>query len=236
MRLLVSPMNLEEARAALTGGADILDVKNPREGSLGANFPWNIRAVAELAAGWIPVSATIGDLDYKPGTASLAALGAAFSGADYIKAGLLGAKTAEQAGEMLKGIVKAVKDFDPQKKVVAAGYSDYERAGCLSPQLLARAAEEAGAEVVMVDTAIKDGRSTFEFMSHRELEEFVASGRARGLEVAVAGNIGFQHLEMLRQIDPDILGVRSIVCGGDRSSSIKAELVERLKLALSANP
>jgi uncharacterized protein (UPF0264 family) len=236
MRLLVSPMNLEEARAALEGGADILDVKNPKEGSLGANFPWNIRAVAELAAGRVPVSATIGDLDYKPGTASLAALGAASSGADYIKAGLLGAKTAEQAGEMLEGIVRAVKDFDPQKKVVAAGYSDYRRAGCLSPRLLARAAEEAGAEVVMVDTALKDGRSTFEFMSHGELEEFVARGRARGLEVAIAGNIGFQHLEMLRQIDPDILGVRGIVCGGDRSSSIRRELVERLKRALSANP
>jgi hypothetical protein len=236
MRLLVSPMNLEEARSALTGGADILDVKNPKEGSLGANFPWNIRAVAELAKGRVPVSATIGDLDYKPGTASLAALGAAFSGADYIKAGLLGAKTADQAREMLEGIVRAVKDFDPQKKVVAAGYSDYERAGCLSPLLLAGAAKQAGAEVVMVDTAIKDGKSTFEFMSQGDLEEFVALGRGYGLEVAVAGNIGFQHLEMLLRIDPDILGVRGIVCGGDRSSSIKAELVKRLKLALSANP
>jgi uncharacterized protein (UPF0264 family) len=236
MRLLVSPMNLEEARAALAGGADILDVKNPKEGSLGANFPWKIRAVAELAAGRVPISATIGDLDYKPGTASLAALGAASSGADYIKAGLLGARTAEQAREMLEGIVRAVKDFDPRKKVVAAGYSDYKRAGCCSPLLLAAAAEQAGADVAMVDTAMKDGRSTFEFMSQGELEEFVASGRSCGLEVAIAGNIGFQHLEMLGQIDPDILGVRGIVCGGDRSSSIRRELVERLKLAVAADP
>jgi uncharacterized protein (UPF0264 family) len=236
MRLLVSPMNLEEARAALAGGADILDVKNPKEGSLGANFPWNIRAVAELAAGRVPISATIGDLEYKPGTASLAALGAASSGADYIKAGLLGARTAEQAREMLEGIVRAVKDFDPCKKVVAAGYSDYKRAGCCSPLLLTSAALQAGADVVMVDTAIKDGRSTFEFMSPGELEGFVARGRACGLEVAIAGNIGFQHLEMLGQIDPDILGVGGIVCGGDRSSSIRRELVERLKLAIAADP
>jgi len=74
MRLLVSPMNIEEACAAIEGGADILDVKNPKEGSLGANFPWAIRAVVDLAAGRMPVSATIGDLDFKPGTASLAAL------------------------------------------------------------------------------------------------------------------------------------------------------------------
>ena len=110
MRLLVSPMNLEEARAAMAGGADILDVKNPKEGSLGANFPWAIREVAKLAEGRVPVSATIGDLEYKPGTASLAALGAAVSGADYIKAGLLGVKTADQASDMLGSIVQAVKE------------------------------------------------------------------------------------------------------------------------------
>ena len=104
MRLLVSPMNMEEAHAALAGGADILDVKNPKEGSLGANFPWVIRSVADLARGKVPVSATIGDMEFKPGTASLAALGAASSGADYVKAGLLGVKTCDQAEEMLKAI------------------------------------------------------------------------------------------------------------------------------------
>jgi hypothetical protein len=109
-------MNIVEAQAALAGGADILDVKNPKEGSLGANFPWAIRAVADLAKGQVPVSATIGDLEFKPGTASLAALGAAVSGAEYVKAGLLGVKTPSQAEEMLVGIVRAVKDFDAGKK------------------------------------------------------------------------------------------------------------------------
>ena len=133
MRLLVSPMNTEEAQAALAGGADIIDVKNPKEGSLGANFPWAIRAVADLAKGRVPVSATIGDLEFKPGTASLAALGAAVSGADYVKAGLLGVKTPAQAEEMLQGIVRAVKDYDPEKKVVASGYSDYDGPGPSRP-------------------------------------------------------------------------------------------------------
>ncbi|MDM7912727.1 MAG: (5-formylfuran-3-yl)methyl phosphate synthase [Methanotrichaceae archaeon] len=222
----------DRARAALAGGADILDVKNPKEGSLGANFPWAIRAVVDLARGKVPVSATIGDLNYKPGTASLAALGAAISGADYIKAGLLGVKTQEQAEEMLNGIVKAVKDFDSCKKVVAAGYSDYARADCVSPMLLPAAAARAGADLVMVDTAIKDGRSTFEFMSEETLREFISLGHAEGLEVALAGTIGFEHLEVLKGLNPDIIGVRGIVCGGDRRSAIRAELVERLKQAI----
>ncbi|MDD1751796.1 MAG: (5-formylfuran-3-yl)methyl phosphate synthase [Methanotrichaceae archaeon] len=232
MRLLVSPMNIEEARAALLGGADILDVKNPKEGSLGANFPWAIREVADLSRGRVPVSATIGDLDYKPGTSSLAALGAAVSGADYIKAGLLAIKTTHQAEEMLEAIVKAVKDLDSNKKVVAAAYSDYQRVGSISPLILPEVAKRTGAEVVMVDTAIKDGRSTFEFMDHIKLMDFISSAHSCELEVAIAGAIGFQHLEILERLQPDIIGVRGIVCGGDRLSSIKAGLVRKLKMAL----
>ncbi len=229
MRLLVSPMNIEEAHAALAGGADIIDVKNPREGSLGANFPWAIRAVADLARGRVPVSATIGDLEFKPGTASLAALGAAVSGAEYIKAGLLGVKTPLQAEEMLVGIVRAVKDYDPQKKVVASGYSDYARVGSISPLLLPAAAAAAGADLVMVDTAIKDGKPTFDFMSEHELMDFINLGHDYGLEVALAGSIDFGHLELLRRLQPDIIGVRGIVCGGDRRSAIRTELVVKVR-------
>ncbi len=229
MRLLVSPINIEEAQAALQGGADILDVKNPKEGSLGANFPWAIRAVVDLAEGRVPVSATIGDLDFKPGTASLAALGAAAAGAEFVKAGLLGVKTSDQAEEMLQGIVRAVKDFSPAKKVVAAGYSDFARAGSISPKLLPAAAAAAGADLVMVDTAVKDGRATFDFMSERDLKDFISLGHDLGLEVAVAGSIGFSHLGLLKHLNPDIIGVRGIVCGGDRKSAIRADLVKKLK-------
>jgi (5-formylfuran-3-yl)methyl phosphate synthase len=232
MRLLVSPMNMVEAEAALEGGADILDIKNPKEGSLGANFPWTIRSVADLARGRVPVSATIGDLDYKPGTASLAALGAAVSGADYVKAGLLGAKTQDQAEEMMRAIVRAVKDHDPEKKVVASGYSDYSRAGSLPPLLLPKAAARAGADLVMVDTAVKDGRPTFDFMSEADLRDFIDSGHKEGLKVAIAGSIGFGHLELLQRLEPDIIGVRGIVCGGDRQSALRSDLVKELKKSL----
>jgi len=226
-------MNMEEAHAALAGGADILDVKNPKEGSLGANFPWVIRSVADLARGKVPVSATIGDMEFKPGTASLAALGAASSGADYVKAGLLGVKTCDQAEEMLKAIVRAVKDLDPKKKVVASGYSDYLRVGSISPMLLPAAASEAGADVVMVDTAIKDGKPTFDFMGEKDLADFIELGHSNDLEVALAGSIGFPHLETLLRLQPDIIGVRGIVCGGDRRSAVKEELVVKVKSALS---
>lgn len=69
--LLISPINTQEAREAIDGGADIIDVKNPKEGSLGANFPWVIRSIREITPKDMKVSATLGDVPYKPGTVAL---------------------------------------------------------------------------------------------------------------------------------------------------------------------
>ncbi len=228
MKLLVSPINVEEAKISRLGGADIIDVKNPKEGSLGANFPWMIKAVKQVA-GNVPVSATIGDFNYKPGTASLAALGAAVAGAEYIKVGLYDIQTKEQAFDMLVNIVRSVKDYDKNKKVVASGYSDYRRINSISPFELPEIGAKAGVDIVMMDTGIKDGRSTFEFLKEQELTEFVKNARKYGLKTALAGTIKFDDIPALKRISPDIIGVRGCVCGGDRNSSIKLELVEKLK-------
>jgi (5-formylfuran-3-yl)methyl phosphate synthase len=85
MKLLVSVTDAREARAAVQGGVDIVDVKNPAEGSLGAPTPGMIARVRDTVPPELPVSAAIGDLPNLPGTAALAALGAARSGATYMK-------------------------------------------------------------------------------------------------------------------------------------------------------
>jgi len=231
MKLLVSPINLEEAKAASLGGADIIDVKNPKEGSLGANFPWMIRSIKEVI-GSREISATIGDFNYKPGTASLAALGAAVAGAEYIKVGLYDIQTREQARYLLENVVRAVKEYSKTKKVVGAGYADHKRINSISPLLLPGIAREVSLDVVMIDTGIKDGRSTFEFMTMEELKTFVSEARSLGLLTALAGTIKFSDLDSLHRISPDIVGVRGCVCGGDRNSTIKRELVAQLKAAL----
>jgi hypothetical protein len=223
MRLLVSPRDIDEAKRSLA--ADIIDVKRPAEGSLGANFPWIIRAITEISAK--PVSAAIGDFDFRPGGASLTAYGAAHAGADFVKVGLMFDGTG-RAEEFIIAVVRAVKEEFPEKKVVIASYSDYERLGTISPFAMAPLAASAGADVAMVDTGIKDGRSTFEFMNEESLAEFTEMNRDAGLMTAVAGSLGFEHLSALKRIDPDIIGVRGMVCGGNRDSQIREELVDQL--------
>jgi uncharacterized protein (UPF0264 family) len=86
---------------------------------------------------------------------------------------------------------------------------------------------DAGADVAMIDTGIKDGRSAFEFMDEVALIQFVEQNRELGLQTAIAGSLKFEDLDAVKRIDPDIIGVRGMVCGGDRSATIRAELVER---------
>ncbi|HQA81506.1 MAG TPA: (5-formylfuran-3-yl)methyl phosphate synthase, partial [Methanoregulaceae archaeon] len=86
----------------------------------------------------------------------------------------------------------------------------------------------AGADVAMVDTGRKDGKSTFEFMDEEELAEFAGMNRDAGMQTALAGSLCFEHIPALKRINPDIIGVRGMVCGGNRNSTIQEDLVIRL--------
>lgn len=229
MKVLISPVSYEEAASIIDSGVDIIDVKNVNEGSLGAQFPWRTRAVVELTSRHgIKTSATLGDLPFKPGTAALAALGAATTGVSYIKAGLHGVTTYEQACAMMDAVRSAVRMVSDTADVVAAGYADWRRFGGLNSEDLVRAARDTQCDVVMVDTAIKDGRDLFDSMSMDELRDFVQQAKAADLAVALAGSLKFDHAERLTELDPTIIGVRGAVCEGkDRSSAIAPEKTRR---------
>lgn len=225
MKVLISPVDTQEALVAWQCGTDIIDVKNIKEGSLGANFPWVIREVIEAVGSSEAVfSATLGDLPHKPGTAALAALGAVTSGVTYIKAGLHGSRTVAEGAELMRGVVRACKDVNPAVTVVTAGYADYRRFDGLSPQQLVEIAVESGSDMVMVDTYIKDGKTLLDALTLEEITAFVAAAHAAGLKVALAGSIRAEHLADLAATGADIVGVRGAVCGSyDRSTTIDPE-------------
>ncbi len=153
MKLLISPANVKEAAEAIAGGADIMDVKNPQEGALGANFPWVIKQIKELAPKNVEVSCALGDVPNLPGSVSLAALGAATLGVDYVKVGLYGFKTAKEAVYLLENVNRAAKECNPKIKVAAAGYADAQRIDSLNPLQIPEIASKAHVDVAMIDTA-----------------------------------------------------------------------------------
>lgn len=213
MKLLVSVVNKKEALEAIKGGAHIIDVKNPKEGSLGANFPRVTKQVKEIVPNNVEVSATIGDLPNLPGTASLAALGATASGADYVKAGLFGVKTLAEATILMREVCSAVKDYNNASKVIAAGYADFKKVGCLNPLRLPQVAYNAEADGVIIDVKIKDSESRlFDLLDDRELKRFVDEAHDSNLIAALAGSLDRQHVPRLYDLRADVIGVRKAVC------------------------
>ncbi len=233
MKLLVSVVDVGEARAAATAGADIVDVKNPAEGSLGAPTPAVIVDVRAAVPAELPVSAAIGDMPNLPGTAALAALGAAQSGATFVKVGLWGVTTEPDAVALLRAVCDGVANV-PGTVVVAAAYADAGRVAHapLAPELLPGVARAAGAGACMLDTAFKDGRGLLECLSPDALTSLVADAHAAGLQVALAGALRAEDLSVVRDTGADIAGVRSAACGdGVRSGPLDAARVRALVAA-----
>jgi len=226
VQVLISPVSLEEATSIVDTDVDIIDVKNVNEGSLGAQFPWRTKKVVELTAKYgIKTSATLGDLPFKPGTAALAAYGAANTGVTYVKAGLHGLNTYEEACEMMDAVRQAVRMVSDTADVVASGYADWRRFGGLSATDLVRAARDTKCDVVMVDTALKDGKTLFDNMTFDEIKQFIDQAKDAGLAVALAGSIKFEHADVLFELDPTVIGVRGAVCedGKNRKTKISPE-------------
>jgi uncharacterized protein (UPF0264 family) len=234
MRLLVSVVDAAEARAAAAAGADIVDVKNPAEGSLGAPAPAVIAGVRAAVPAELPVSAAIGDVPNLPGTAALAALGAARSGATFVKVGLWGVSTEDDAVSLLR----AVRDAVPGTGVVAAAYADARRVPHtpLAPELLPRVASAADVAVCLLDTAVKDGLGLLEWLSPDALASLVAEAHDAGLQMALAGALRAEDLPPVRDAGADIAGVRSAACGdGRRSGPLDAARVRALVAACAAS-
>jgi len=236
MRLLVSVTNRGEAEEAIKGGAQIIDVKNPKEGSFGASFPRIIREIREITPINIELSATIGDLPNTPGTASLAALGAAVSGAQYVKAGLYGMKTIDEASLLMKEICRAVKTNGYSCKVIAAGYADYERIGSLNPSSLPTVAKISGADGVLIDTKEKTQGTLFDYLNDEELREIVDVSHSFGLIASLAGSLEKTDLLRVFRLGTDVLGIRRALCtnkdriyGKIQKNTVK-EFVESIRL------
>jgi uncharacterized protein (UPF0264 family) len=235
MKLLVSVVDEDEARAAAAAGADIVDVKNPAEGALGAPAPAVIAGVRATVPGELPVSAAIGDMPNLPGTAALAALGAARSGATFVKVGLWGVTTEDDAVALLR----AVRDAVPGTVVVAAAYADARRVAHapLAPELLPPVARAAGVGACLLDTAVKDGRGLLEWLAPDALASLVADAHAADLPVALAGALRAEDLPVVRDTQADIAGVRSAACrDGRRTGRLDAARVRALVAACATPP
>ena len=227
MRLMISVVSAAEASQAMRAGVDLLDIKNPAEGSLGAQSPRVLSEIKKLTSGNNEISAAIGDMPNLPGTAALAALGAATCGVDYIKVGLHGPRSEAEAMLLLHEVRDAVREFN--LSIIAACYADYKLIGSLNPECLPGLAVSTKIRGCLIDTAVKNGHTLFDFMSPDALHSLVEQAHRARLLCGVAGTLREQDLPLLRDIGVDVVGLRTAVCrDGNRNGPLDPVLVHNL--------
>lgn len=231
MRLLISVAGADEARAALEGGADIIDVKDPTRGSLGAVDIEVLHAVVEAVGDSRSVSAALGDATDERAV-EVAARAAASERLAYVKVGFAGVADPARVEALLAAAVRGVRTVSMRSGVVAVAYADAARVESVPPERIIEAAERARAVGVLLDTARKDGGVLFDIMDEVVVGRWVRLAHEAALTVALAGSLRSADLATARALGADIAGVRGAACEGGRTGRISRERVAAL---VSAN-
>ena len=222
MRLLVSVATPADAVAAVAGGADIVDAKDPRRGALGAVTLPVFHAVCAAVAGAAPVSAALGDAESE-GAIVRDARAFARAGAAFVKVGFGGITDPARVTAVIEAALQATPD------VVAVAYADAASTGSAHPVDVIGAAARAGARGVLIDTADKRGPALTALVPDRDLTAWICSAHREALQVAIAGKLTAADIESLLQCGADIVGVRSAACEGGRIGTVSSRNVHALR-------
>ena len=222
---LASVRDAEEAELAIGAGADIVDLKDPAQGALGALAPGIIAACVRHVAGRAPVSATIGDRPLESDGLRAAILDTAALGVDYVKLGIFPGGGAERSLKRLAGVTAELRLI---LVLFADALPDFDAIAL---------AARIGAHGVMFDTLGKTKGALPEHMSFMGLADRIARAKAEGLIVGLAGALNARHVPSLVALQPDLLGFRGALCrDGDRTLPLDPERLAAIRALIPERP
>jgi (5-formylfuran-3-yl)methyl phosphate synthase len=223
MRLLVSVRNAVEAAAALAGGADIVDAKEPRNGALGAVSPRMLLSITAALAGAMPVSVALGDAGRDDVTGAARTAGAA--GAAFVKIGFAGIRLKREMAEH----ATAARAAASPAAVILVAYADHERADAAAPAELVTVADRTGAAWILLDTYDKTTAGLTQLMTADALRTFVGRAKSLGQVVALAGQLTLDDIETIHGAGADIVGLRGAACDDGRHGTVTVARVRALR-------
>jgi (5-formylfuran-3-yl)methyl phosphate synthase len=224
-QLLVSVRNAREAADALEGGADIIDVKEPSRGALGASDPAQIAEVLARVAGRRVVSMAAGEL-----LDSLSDEKGIPDGIRFVKFGLSQCAGGRRHWMQLFGRIGRTLPIGAQ--VVPVAYADWRDARSPAPDCVLELAALHECPLILVDTFDKSSGGLFDKWSFSSLKKFVCNSRSIGTAVALAGSLRIEDFGRAADTTADIIGVRGAVCGGKRNATLQRQLVTGASLRL----
>lgn len=223
-RLLVSVRDASEARDAVAAGADLVDLKEPRRGSLGPVDPHVARAVVAELAGRVPLSLALGELLDTASPTSGEAM-AVPPGVAFAKLGLARCAGRADWPEQLGG---AVSRLPAGTSGVAVVYADARQAQSPKSQQIIAHAARIDCRAVLVDTCHKGAGGLLSHWSLTACAEFIDQVHGAGLLAVVAGSLDAAAIARLLPLSPDYVAVRGAVCTRSRTGRLNGALVRRL--------
>ena len=231
MRLLVSVRDSREASEALTGGAGIIDAKEPSRGPLAPVDPDILRAIDRTVPASNMLSVALGDgkASALPALVREVPILTARAGLVF-KAALTDARPGAAAA-WLHATCGELANRDDRPSLVVARYVDAPPQADDMEEWIA-IASSAGARGFLVDTSDKDGAGMLRVLSVARLRAMRDAAGGAGIWFALAGGLRIEDFEEVAAIHPDVVGVRGAACIGGRAGQLSAlrvkELHERL--------
>ena len=220
---LASVSSLDEARV-VADIADVIDLKDPEAGALGALAPGRVREIVRWSAGRHVLSAALGDLPMRPHLIADACEAMAASGVDFVKIGLF-------PDAACRTCIRAAAARTPEAALVGVLFADQAPDLALLDEI-----SSAGFAGVMLDTADKRNGTLLNAMTEATLCAFVSRSHALGLFAGLAGSLRRGDIPLVLRCAPDFVGFRGALCEGherrgrishDRARALAAQIERR---------
>ena len=217
-QMLASVTSVAEALLALELGADIIDLKNPHEGALGALPLATLASIVTAIDGRRTVSATIGDIPDHPASIAEKVVATAATGVDIVKIGIATSRSAlafwhsaawlGSLGPKAPARLATTTLPEPASaRLVGVLFADE---GIDLAWIDALAA--SGFYGAMLDTADKQGGGLRSHCDDAQLCNFVQRAQEKNLMCGLAGSLRLDDIAPLLALSPDYLGFRGALC------------------------
>ena len=220
--MLASVTSVAEASTVLNNAVDIIDLKQPSQGALGALTTDIVAAVVNVINDVVPTSATIGDVDPNDPGLLETICQMSETGVDIVKVGLFETRPTDYFIDAISKTVEKNINL-----VIVLFAENYIGNDSYKPLL------QTGIKGIMLDTKDKSSKNLREILCNNELEDFIKTTRSAGLLTGLAGSLRFSDIENLLKLKPDYLGFRGALCSdNNRVNRIDSFKIKKIRNAI----
>ena len=203
--LLISLRKIDELSEEIINEADIIDLKDPLNGSIGA---WDLQDIKKVICKFknkIQISATLGDI-FINDKFLIKLKKFDKLNLDYIKFGLL--------SNNIKNLFDKIKFLEERKfktKLVCVVFVDI----CDHLKLVYKRLElfnKCGIKYIMLDTYDKNNGDLLSFCNFCNLNKFITKCKKFDIKIGLAGSLKETQIPLMMKLKPNILGFRSAIC------------------------